>query len=243
MGMEQTSNFRGDRSDRSAVPVERRSILLRGYVESAPPKREGRWWRQPPSRFTLFWDTETTDDAAQRLRFGCYQLWDGEQPRERGIFYDADAVKPSELDALRRTAAMRGYQLSCTAQFVDRILYPVAKAGGIIVGFNLPFDISRIAIAHDTARVVSQQKGRKKERIVDRSMQGGFTFKLSDDPKNGRLRVKHLSRRMAFINFSAAERGYFLDLRTLAAALTSQSHSLDSLARALKTDIPKSELR
>jgi hypothetical protein len=78
---------------------------------------------------------------------------------------------------------------------------------------------------------------------VDRSMKGGFTFKLSSDPKNGNVRIKHLSRRAAFINFArrSAERGFFLDLRTLAAALTSQSHTLDSLARLLKTTTTKAK--
>ena len=124
------------------------------------------------------------------------------------------------------------------AEFVDRIFYPSAKAGSTIVGFNLPFDISRLAIGHDTARSV-----RRKDGTVDRSMQGGFTFKLSEDPANGNVRVKHLSRRASFMNFArpTAERGFFLDLKTLAAALTSQSHTLDSLARLLKTTTRKAK--
>jgi hypothetical protein len=60
-------------------PTERRSILLRGYTETELP-REPRGWRRTASasRFALFFDTETTNDAAQPLRFGCYQLWEGE---------------------------------------------------------------------------------------------------------------------------------------------------------------------
>src|SRR5271155_988577 len=92
--------------DDGAAPIERRSILLRGYVQTKPAsEREGRRWTPPlPSRFVLFFDTETNDDAAQRLRFGCYQLWEGDIRRERGMFYDPGNVKPTELAELRRVA-------------------------------------------------------------------------------------------------------------------------------------------
>lgn len=238
MGMGKTSRST-EADEPGAVPVERRPILLRGYLETDPPsQREGRRWRQPPSAFVLFFDTETTDDAAQLLRFGCYQLWQGEQPRERGIFYDPDNVEPTEIDELRRVAAARGHRLMTRAEFIDRVFYPSANAGALIVGFNPPFDISRLAIGHDSARAV-----RRKNGTIDRSMQGGFTFKLSKDPRNGNVRVKHLSRRASFLNFARpnAERGFFLDLKTLAAALTSQSHTLDSLAKALKTEAKKAD--
>jgi hypothetical protein len=74
-------------------------------------------------------------------------------------------------------------------------------------------------------------------------MQGGLTFKLSSEEKNGNVRIKHLSRRASCINFAqpGTERGFFLDLKTLAAALTSQSRKLDSLARLLKTTTRKAK--
>jgi hypothetical protein len=93
---------------------------------------------QPASRFALFFGTETRPDAAQRLRFGCYQLWQGEHRRERGIFYDPDNLQPSELDELTQVAKSRGHRLMTAAEFVDLKFYPSAKAGATIVGFNLP---------------------------------------------------------------------------------------------------------
>ena len=83
-------------------------------------------------------------------------------------------------------------------------------------------------------------------------MVGGFTMLLSEKEARPNLRVKHLTRRMAWINFAYPSdnptqyrqrkrddakprtRGFFLDLKTLAAALTSKSHSLDSLAKFLE---------
>jgi hypothetical protein len=242
-------------NEESAAPIERRTILLRGYVQTTPPSEgEGSWPKPMPSRFVLFFDTETTDDAAQRLRFGCYQLWEGDICRERGIFYDPGNVKPTELAELRRVATSRGHQRMTAADFVDRIFFPSAKAGATIVGFNLPFDISRLAIGHDTARVVVRRDRKTKRKTIERSMQGGFTFTLSEASGNGNVRVKHLSRRAAFINFASpgeapsgdgdplyTGRGFFVDLRTLAAALTSQSYTLDSLAKLLKTATSKAK--
>ena len=82
-------------------------------------------------------------------------------------------------------------------------------------------------------------------------MVGGFTMLLSEKEARPNLRVK-LTRRMAWINFAYPSdnptqyrrrkrddakprtRRFFLDLKTLAAALTSKSHGLDSLAKFLE---------
>ena len=69
-------------------------------------------------------------------------------------------------------------------------------------------------------------------------MVGGFTMPISKNDRRPNVRVKHITRRMAFINFAdpgsnpssrrkrdpteAHTRGFFLDLKTLAAALTSE---------------------
>ena len=85
-------------ADAGAVPIEQRSILLRGYVETEVlPTPSRRWWTPPTSRFVLFFDTETRSDGAQQLRFGCYQLWEDQSRRERGIFHDPENVTLSWL--------------------------------------------------------------------------------------------------------------------------------------------------
>jgi hypothetical protein len=137
-------------------------------------------------------------------------------------------------------------------QFVDQVLYGSGRdVGAQIVGFNLPFDISRLAIDHDSAR---------------RSMRGGFTFKLSEKEGRANAAVKHLSQKAALIRFTGEkpekvedeaeetdpdaphesevpadpDRGYFVDVKTLAAALTSGSHSLASLSALL--DVPTKKI-
>ena len=57
-------------------------------------------------------------------------------------------------------------KLRTVSEFVDEVLYDRAyDLRASIVGFNLPFDISRLAIEHGSAR--------------GKAMRGGFTFKLS----------------------------------------------------------------
>ena len=139
------------------------------------------------------------------------------------------------------------------AEFVDEVFYQSAHAvGAQIVGFNLPFDLSRLAIRHASAR---------------RAMKGGFSLTLAEDRPH--VVVKHLSQRSALIRFAGdrptqettaeeetdeevddenadepeqkigPDRGYFVDVKTLAAALTSRSHSLASLSDLLKVPTPK----
>ena len=124
-------------------------------------------------------------------------------------------------------------RLLTRAEFVEEIFFPIGyDSQARIVGINLPFDISRIAISHGSARG---------------KMRGGFSFQLSPSTRRPRVQVKHLSSRAALIRFThpgeqltprgmrrrnvqvQPHRGFFVDIKTLAAALTSNSHSLASL--------------
>jgi hypothetical protein len=144
--------------------------------------------------------------------------------------------------------------LSCrlfgVEDFIEKVFLTAAYEGeATVVGFNLPFDLSRLALDARRAPPV-YRTNRKGETKVDRSMVGGFTMSISKNDRRPNVRVKHITRRMAFTNFAdpgsnpnsrrkrdpteAHTRGFFLDLKTLAAALTSESHSLDSLAKLLE---------
>jgi hypothetical protein len=252
--MEQTSNSLDNTKD--AVPEpERRPILLRAYCEVAT--KEPRTKAPKTPGWLLVFDTETTTDESQRLRFGTYQLWEKGRLQEKGLFYDK--VTAAELNTLRAEAPKhRCAEPLSVSDFIHTIFLPVAfKAGGLVVGFNLPFDLSRLAIGHAAARV--SRAARTKEEIsagaplkpADRFMVGGFSFQLSPFDYQPRLRVKHLNSRSAFFKFAkpaqqeaarsqrrrgdrvAFQSGNFLDVKTLAAALTSTSHRLGTLAQYL----------
>ena len=83
--MERSSNSHDDTKD--AVPeAERRSILLRAYAEVPYEKQRSKAPTTP--QLVLVFDTETTPDESQRLRFGTYQLLQKGSCIEKGLFYD-----------------------------------------------------------------------------------------------------------------------------------------------------------
>lgn len=224
----------------------RTAIAIRAYSED--PDRDPVGMRPPgaetdESPWRLVFDCETTIDATQRLRFGFYQIRNGEKLYQEGIFYDPRAITADEEALLRNYATLRHLQkLTIEAFRIEIFLkYGYARCG-TVVGFNLPFDISRIALDHGPAR---------------RNMRGGFSFELSRNGEDPRVRVKHLSPKAALIDFAkpgdqetgggmrnrgfkvSTYRGHFVDVKTAAAAILSGRFSLESLAIHLRTQTQK----
>jgi len=138
----------------SKVPADHLPIAIRAFAPPPPKpgaeplRKRGSGKPTPPSDWTLVFDTETTVDAAQRLRVGAYQFRKGDQLDEAGLFYDPGAFTAAELETLRRVAGESGLTLRTAAEFIDQVLYDRAyDLRASIVGFNLPFDISRLAIS------------------------------------------------------------------------------------------------
>jgi len=131
-------------------------------------------------------------------------------------------------------------------EFTSNKLLRVGYVGrGLVVGFNLPFDLSRVARGYSDAR---------------HHFAGGFSLIMDGDERGEnryapRVRIKTQDSKRAFIGFSKPNNvspaqlvpdgstdgrqdpryrfpGRFLDLRTLAFALTDRSHTLDSACRA-----------
>ena len=253
--MGQNSNYPEMFSD--AVPeAERRPILLRAYSEPSIEEEKSPRIEKSPE-WVLIFDTETSTDESQRLRFGTFQLLENGRLEKKGIFY-GDDLPNDELKVLRTEAPRHKCELFSVYEFTHQIFLKAAyKAGALVVGFNLPFDLSRLAIHHEEARVV--RSPRTKEAIAanlpmnkaDRFMAGGFTFRLSPFDNQPFVRIKHQNSRSSFFRFAQPahqeaskrlrrmgqrpefQRGHFLDVRTLAASLTSTSHTLASLAKYL----------
>lgn len=197
------------------------------------------------SDIVLVFDTETTIDPAQRLKVLFYQLRLGGRLDEEGAAYDPAALTLREIDTLRVYCRDRNLPepMPIDAWREQVLLAKVYDCGGEIAGFNLPFDLARIAITAAPARTT---KARRK-------MHKGFSLKVSEDPARPRIQVKHLGARSALMEFTAERRqrtsrpdrqkgqflqpnrGFFTDVATLGAALTSQKHRLESLCVALGT--------
>ncbi len=233
------------------APFEPREIQLRAYTRREPyksPKARDSVKKQPSAR-TLIFDTETIG-ASQRLRIGSYQLRDGDELFEEGLFYDPAALFASETELLQSYARDRGLVLRTDRDFVEEVFFEEChELHGTCVGFNLPFDLSRLAVAHGTT------KGGKRNELFQKA----FSLKLSENEKRPRLKVKHLSARSAFMEFAMVSdpnrrsdkkrgrkvehhKGFFVDVKTLAGVLLAANHSLRSLAKALGLDIEKGEV-
>ena len=229
--------------DRASAGASKATTASTAVRPSRTPGKGG------PTKLLVF-DTETTTDSTQALKFGSWRYyrlcrggrWDCVQ---EGLFHGDDLhdTDPAGMAVLRRYAAntwadtdhgqQQPLKLLTRGQFVEQVLFRAAWEGRArVVGFNLPFDLSRLAI--------SASEGRGANR-------GGFSFILAaGNPTKGykerkhrpRVQIKHLNAHRAQISFTAAMgathrwRGDFVDLRTLTFALTARGHSLDSACRA-----------
>jgi hypothetical protein len=125
------------------------------------------------------------------------------------------------------------------AAFVEKVLWESVRAGALIVGFNLSFHISRIAVRWTAAR------------------NGGFSFVLSqlsekqvENLHRPRIRIAPLNGVAEQIELTAVHqkneqqkwrRGRFLDLHTLAFTLTDISYSLAGAIHAFDSKPEKME--
>jgi hypothetical protein len=225
----------------SSVDDDPTSIAVRAFVRTAKAgKSKSRGPRTrtsiKPSNVVLVFDTETDLDEAQHLRFGTYQVYVDSKLDEQGLFYDPNTISKKDLRVLHRYAMRNDLKCRALEDYISTVFYGIGyDLGATIVGFNLPFDISRIAWHYSTAKTPS--------------MSEGFSFALSHDSRRGRVQVKMLSGSAPSIRFATPEhrfrrrrgnevppsQGYFVDIRALAAALTNRSFSLKKLADFLET--------
>lgn len=232
-------------------------IAVRGYAVPVHRRAKKKKKRRPtrkvlphPSHEALIFDCETTNDHAQSLRFGTYQCRKRGKLVDHGIFYEPfnkAALSARDLTVIRSYAEKRGLTVRTRADFVDRVFYKYAYAyGAVVVGFNLPFDLSRLATDITTSQA--------------HDMRNAFSLTLSEHKNNPNVLVRHLNARASFIRFAAFgspdarsslkrgekseyRSGYFLDTKTLAAALLGKGHTLKSLADVLETPHRKLEAK
>ena len=140
-------------------------IFVRAYAIATKEKKErkrasrkndGPKWPQ----HALVFDTETRITADQSLTFGVYRLCELVEDRYRvtqeGIFYadDLPATDREVLESYQRTAISDvpsfppEFPLYSRTEFMRRVFWPTIKRDGALVcGLNLPFDLSRLALA------------------------------------------------------------------------------------------------
>ncbi len=256
--------------------VDSLKVAFRAYTVRHPKKgKRPRRKRIPlPERrweekvFTV--DFETSTDEIQRLTIGCFRFshWENGKlvTETEGLVYadDLPLRDPQGFGVLEayikthRADAAPGYphrlKLLSRKQFVKYELWRAAyRAQAIVAGFNLPFDLSRLA------EDVTPARGSR--------FRGGFSFRLwpeykdengelCEDVNRPRLVIKHLDSKRALMEFTGRKeyapsdldenldpfKGRFLDVRTAVFALTNESHSLDSACKTFGVEHGKTSI-
>jgi len=258
-------------------PSELLPVALRAYAPPASrPRKSRRAEKHRRSSLVLVFDTETTIDAAQRLTFGSWRLYrrsrnsaahspDDYRLIEEGIFYDDDISREARavLDAYARDHWYNNgceLQLVARRKFVDRVFwYRAYRERALVVGFNLPFDLSRIAVASGVARRGAFAGGIS---LVLWEYRDGEFGELRENAYRPRIAVKMLGSKRALIGFTSPREvdpvdqipddahgsppdptykfpGHFLDARTLAYVLADRNHSLASACTAFGVEHAK----
>lgn len=215
----------------------------------------------------LVFDCETTIDETQRLTFGSYRIIRSGDLLEEGVFYAPDLPAKRRTTIERYVAArnprpgridLHVRTLTEFRKLLHKVMY---KGRALVVGFNLPFDFSRLADG------VTEGRG---------DFFGGFSFSLHSyvdadgnlqhDEYRPRLRIKQIDSKRALMGLAGRADpddedripegstdgrpkknyrfpGHILDLRTLAFALTNQAYSLEGACKAFGVEHGKQKVR
>jgi len=161
----------------------------------------------------LIFDTETTDDSFQNLKLGSFIVIDDGKEILKAIFYSPENVFGNEETILKQYCKENNLYLFTTKDFIERIFYPeMIEAQALCIGFNLPFDLSRLAIHFGEGRYSHKDR---------------FSIQISENKFNPRIKIKHIDSTMSFISFGRNNKqfkGHFLDLKTLASIFSDNKH-------------------
>jgi hypothetical protein len=213
-------------------PVE---AALRTYVPVKTRKQSTRD-TCPVERPILVFDTETTEDEYQNLLFGSCGIWVAGYLHRFILFY-AQGLDERGIAVLRKCAKKKSeegkrIEVIPVERFISEVFFPwIVEDKALCVGFNLPFDLSRLAVRCGYSR----DRWRK-----------GFTFWLTNDPNHPRVRIRSLDSVRSFFALAPPKQGkkldaHFLDLRTLGFALTNEKLTLQRASEVFNTAHKKSK--
>lgn len=106
------------------LPLAIRAFTVTKEVEQ--DDRQRKTTKAKHTRWTLVFDTETDVTTGQALRFGTYQLRDGDELFDSGIFYSPTGITADELECLGRYAKAHSLTLFTRDEFADKVFYQQA---------------------------------------------------------------------------------------------------------------------
>jgi hypothetical protein len=201
------------------------------------------------ANFALVFDCETTTDLREDLNFLSWRFCElkaGAYVCQReGVAY-RDNLDATSVTLIREFA--RGKRADVEAgcpedilvqsrtQFVDGEFWNALRMGAVIVNFNAPFDLSRLALSFPEAK----SKNAGWAMVL-------WNYRGRPDKLKPKLRIKPKDSRAAFIDVAGGDpanrliyRGRFLDLSVLGWALRNRHLDLNGFLRSfgLKPKMP-----
>ncbi len=204
---------------------------VRGYCERAEPIKK----RTAPAHvrakelpeLAIVFDCETTTNSAQRLTFGSFAILQRAndaktyepRPIARGLFYADGQGVPSDVPAriavIANELASDGpvFDVLSQTEFLELFFQVAYKEHGLVVAFNLPFDLSRIARHATEARknvtsdfsFIMWPKSRAGRNVLDHK------GTIVERPFRPRIVVKSLGVHKAAIRFTTVRESMQLD--------------------------------
>lgn len=233
-------------------------IVVRAYAkpierEQRPPqsKRDEAKW---PDHVLVF-DCESRITADQTLTFGFWRFCELRDNRyeclEEGIFHNDEGLNAKEPAALRSYAdaskpdtasdGRNRLKLYSRSTFLRETLGMAIQARALIVCFNAPFDLSRLAVDWENAEnggwslILSQWRNSKSGEIKPSKFFPRVVVKALNSKTaiihSTRAPMAEPSKRNKQMRLWPSAR--FLDLRTLLWALRNRSYSLKSACKEL----------
>jgi hypothetical protein len=219
--------------------ADRLDVYFRAHTVPVTPQKEYRSKRRAGKpKEALIFRCATTGDAKKDLLFGAYICAEREGAeyvaKEIGLFYRDD--HPEEFRALTRFVKGSTYELGSLEEFRRGVFLKYLKARALIVAYDAPREISRIAI--------KQNKSTKIRRAFS------FYFRMFRDKKTGKMRPTGYEPGISIESIDAAKAIYrpikykfhdqdaeqeeqdktfsnvhILDLKTLTSVLTGEVYS------------------
>lgn len=233
--------------------ADRLDLFFRAHTVPATAQKEQRAKRHATQpKDALIFRCATTGDEKKELLFGAYICAEKEGTayiaKEIGLFYrEAHA---DEFRALTRFVTGSTYEIGSSEQFRRGVFLKYLKAGALIVAYDAPREISRIA--------VKWNKSTKTRRGFS------FYFRMFQDPKTGNIRPSGYEPGISIESLDAAKAIYrpikykfhdrdaeqeeedkkfsnvhILDLKTLTAVLTGEVYSFPSACAAFGAPVSK----
>ena len=219
--------------------MRKKTIALRAYTIPEKSKDGNSWSKgdyNTPSKLDriLVFDTETRTDLYQNLTFGYYIIDNKSDRPSHGLFYDPNVVTEKEKKILEDFSKKEKINLLTLDDFREIFVMETFMLESLCIGFNLPFDLTRIA------RNAGFGKYANKE---------GFSLEIHKDSyRYPRLIVTRATNTLSFIKWGNLPgkkrnaRGNFLDLRMSVHALTDRKRSLANACKDFETKYKKQKV-